>query len=261
MSDYDLFSAYEPEQPATLEEERRAQAAPRQRRPSGGIYSIVTGLFMLATAGFIAWAVSLIMNPTAPYNPFPPPPPEPTSTLFVVDAGPQSATVLPPTWTASPSVTPGPTTTRRATATRTPSPGPTATGITPLPGATNTIAVFPFTLQNEAVSYARNTNGEGCAWSSIAGQVFDLTQGPLIGLVIQVTGDNFQQIALSGSERRFGASGYEIFLNSTPVEAEYVVQLRSTTGMPLSEPYVVKTLSSCDHNIAIVNFLQNHELP
>jgi hypothetical protein len=118
--------------------------------------------------------------------------------------------------------------------------------------------VFPFTLQGEAVTYVRNSNGEGCAWSSIAGQVLDLNGGPIPDLVIQVTGENFQHIAWSGTERRFGASGYEVLLETTPTETEYVVQLMMQTGMPLSEPIVVRTLSSCDRNVAIVNFVQNH---
>ena len=168
---------------------------------------------------------------------------------------------MPPTWTPSPSATSGPTPTRQATATRTPLPQATATGITPLPGATNTVAIFPFTLQNEAVTYARNENGEGCAWLSIAGQVFDLNGGPVIGLAVMVTGEGVAEggLAFSGEAPLFGPSGYEVFLNTTPVEQEYVVQLLNTTGMPLSEPIVVRTLSSCDRNVAIVNFVQNHE--
>lgn len=257
MSDYDLFSDYEPDQPAMLEEEREVSPRRRQRGP-GGIFTLISIIFGLATVAVIIWTVLVVTDPTAAYNPFPPPTPQPTATLFTIGAGPQQAT-LPATYTPSPTVTPGPTATRRATPTPTSSPAATATGITQQPGATNTIAVFPFTLQDESVSYVPNRNGESCAWSSIAGQVFGLNGGPLPGLPIQVTGEGFQQIAFSGSEERFGASGYEVFLGTTPAEAEYVVQLLNTTGMPLSEPIVVRTLSSCDHNVAIVNFVQNHE--
>ena len=121
------------------------------------------------------------------------------------------------------------------------------------------MAVFPFTLQDEAVTYTQNFNDEGCAWLSIAGQVFDLNGNPLPGLAVQVTGENFEQIEFTGTAPQYGPSGYEVFLNSTPIEAEYVVRLLNTTGMPLSEPIVVRTLSSCERNVAIVNFIQNHE--
>jgi hypothetical protein len=259
VSDYDLFNDYEADQPATLEEERPPRAPRQRRRPSGGIYGLVTAFFLLATLGSAILTVALILNPTAPFNPLPPPTPQPTPTLFLLGSGPAEASLLPPTWTPSPSAVPGPTSTRQATPTRTPTPQATATGVTPLPGATNTIAVFPFTLQNEAVTYSRNENSDGCAWLSIAGQVFDLNQGPVRGLPVQVTGEGFQQIEFSGNAPAFGPSGYEVFLNTTPVEAEYVVQLLNTTGMPLSEPIVVRTLSACDRNVAIVNFVQNHE--
>ncbi len=255
MSDFDPFGAYEPEQPPTLEEERQPRRRAARRR-SGGLFDIISGLFLLATVAAIILTVLIIQNPLSPLNPFPPAPLPPTPTLFLLEGADPN---LPPTWTPSPTSTEGPTPTRMATATRTPTPQATATGITPLPGATNTVAVFPFTLQDEAVTYARNTNDEDCAWLSIAGQVFDINGEPVPGLPIQVTGEGFEQIEFSGTATQFGPSGYEVFLNPNPVEAEFVVRLLNTTGMPLSEPIVVRTLSSCDRNVAIVNFVQNHE--
>jgi hypothetical protein len=71
LSDYDLFTTYEPEQPATLEEER-PPAPSRPQGPGCTIYSVITAVFLLATVGFIIWAVMVVMNPVADYNPFPP---------------------------------------------------------------------------------------------------------------------------------------------------------------------------------------------
>jgi hypothetical protein len=88
--------------------------------------------------------------------------------------------------------------------------------------------------------------------------VFAQNNGPLPGLPIQVTGTIFQgAIQFTGSAPRWGDSGYEFNLNSTPVEDQFVVQLLNTTGQPLSEPVVVKTLASCDQNVAVVNFIQS----
>jgi hypothetical protein len=262
LSDLDVFGDYEPGQPATLEEDRQPApekpGRPRKPRP-GRFYNFVSFLFLLATVGFVAFSLLLIQNPNAPYNPFPPGTPTSTPTLFLLGDAEQGGAVLPPTWTPSPTATGGPSATPRATATKTPTPHATATGVTQPPGGTNTIAVFPFTLQDEAVTYTENFNEEGCAWLSIAGQVFDLDNNPLSGLPVQVTGENVEQIVFTGTATQFGPSGYEVFLNSTPVEDEFVVRLLNTTGMPLSEPIVVRTLSACDRNVAIVNFVQNHE--
>jgi hypothetical protein len=255
MSDFDLFEDYDADQPAMLEEQK-----PRPTRKKGGFafFDIIAGIFALATIAFCVGTFLLIQNPMQPYNPFPPDTPQPEPTIFLLPGG-EIADV--PTWTPSPSITAGPTATRAATATPTGTAKATATGITALPGATNTLAVFPFTLQGEVVTYVRNATEDACAWQSIAGQVFDLNGEPIIQLPIQVTGDKgFDDLVFSGSETRFGASGYEVFLSDTPVEAEYIVQLFSTTGMPLSERVVVRTLESCDRNVAIANFVQNHEI-
>lgn len=261
MDDFDLFGDYEPERPATLEEERPQRERRRRKRQPLTIYDLVSLFFLAATGGVIAITVILIQNPTVPFNPFPPPAPQPTPTLFLLNDTGEVGGQLPPTWTPSPLPTDVPTSTPRATATQTPTPRPTATGMAQ-PGATHTLSLYPFTLQNEAVTYTQNPNEQGCAWMSIAGQVFDLNGEPRKNLPILVTGDDFgDAIAWSGSAPQWGESGYEVFLNSTPYEAEFGVQLLNTTGMPLSEVIVVRTLSSCDHNVAIVNFVQNHELP
>lgn len=259
MSDFDVFGDYEPERPATLEEDRpeppKKEKQPRERKP-GGFYNFVSFLFLLATVGMVIYTVLLIQNPNAPYNLFPPDTPAPTPTLFVIggEGG------LPPTWTPPPPPTEEPSPTPGATPTRTATPPPTPTRLTPEPGATVTISFFPFTPQDDAVTYTRNTREEECAWASIAGQVFDQNGGPVIGLPVQVTGDNFEQIVFTGAEPFFGPSGYEVKINTTPVEDEFVVRLLGTTGQPYSEPVVVRTLSSCDRNIAVLNFVQNHPI-
>lgn len=268
MSNYDLFGDYEPEQPATLEEDKpEPEPQPPRRRPprrrkkgGGGFYNLLAALFVLATAGICVVTVLLIRNPTLPFNPFPPPSPYPTPTLFLLGGGsssgnaPPSPTLVPATRvpTTLPRVTQPPQVTASATLQLRP------TGLTALPGGTNTVSIMPFTIQNEAVTYSQNTNNKGCAWLSIAGQVFDIDGNPLPGLPVRVTGENFDWIAFTGTAPQFGPSGYEVYLNSTPIEAEFLVQLLNTTGEPLSEPVVVRTISSCDGNVAIANFIQNH---
>jgi len=125
------------------------------------------------------------------------------------------------------------------------------------PGSTNTIAVFPFTLQNEAVTYTKHPDGCDGAW--IVGQVFGLNGDAVLSLYILVTGQNFESATFTGTAKQWGESGYEVFLNPTPIEDEFLVRLYGSTGQPLSEPIVVRTLSACERNVAVVNFVQNHE--
>lgn len=260
MTDYDLFTDYDPDEPARLEE------APRQRRTrrrrGGGLFNLLSILFLLATFAAIAGMVLIALNPAASYNPLPPATALPTPTLVDIagllptEEVPEDS--LPQQTPPSPTVTaPTPTDLPTSTATNTPPPSPT--GLTPPPDATNTQAVFPFTLQNEAVTYSRNTNPDACAWQSIAGQVIGLSGEPIIGLPIQIVSDNGDpEVVWSGTAGEFGEAGYELQVGTTPEEREYVVRLLNTTGQALSEPIVVRTLSACDRNVAIVNFVQNH---
>lgn len=251
MSDYDLFGEYEPERPATLEEEK--PRPPRRKKPSGrGVYNLLAFLFLIGTAVVIGLIVIVVGDPTSPLNPFPPATPLPTPTLIQFD-GLSNLPITPP---ITPSATRFPTSIPLNALT----PGgfdlTSPTGVTPLPGATLTLSVMPFTLQNDAVTYLKHP--DGCKGLWLVGQVFDQNNGPLPGLPVQVTGTVFQgAIDFTGAHPRWGQSGYEFELNSTPVEDQFVVQLLNTTGQPLSEPVVVKTLASCDQNMAVVNFIQS----
>ena len=252
MSDYDLFGDYEPERPATLEEEK-PRKPPRRKKPSGGgPYKFLAVLFFILTIGLIGFVVFVFTNPRSGLNPFPPATVLPTPTLIQLGAQPNQP-IAP---AATPSVERFPTTVPNVTLTSS-APLVSPTGFTPLPGGTLTVSVLPFTLQNDAVTY--RANPDGCKGLWLVGQVFDINGGPLPGLPVQVTGSVFQgAIEFTGSALRWGQSGYEFELNSTPVEDQFVAQLLNTTGQPLSEPVVVKTLAACEQNVAVVNFIQNH---
>ncbi|MBN1309880.1 MAG: hypothetical protein JXB30_00580 [Anaerolineae bacterium] len=268
MSDYDLFGDYEPEQPATLEEDRlelepEPSYHPRRKRSGGGggFYNFVSVLFLLATVGVCVLAIMLIRNPMLPFNPFPPGAPYPTPTLFVFNRGEDVGNVVPPSQTPEVTSTRVPTTLPRGTQSQetitatldlSASPG----GLTTQPDVTNTVSVEPFTLQNEAVTYTQHTTGCDGLW--IVGQVFDLEQQPLKGLAVIARWDGNSALGWSGYATQWGESGYEITINNKPVELEVEIQLLAGTGQPLSEPVVVRTLDTCDRNVAIANFIQNH---
>jgi hypothetical protein len=265
VSDFDFFGDFEPERPATLEEDKpeppkpsRPKKPPKKRKPAPpGLYNAITTGAILGTIAVVVVVVLLIQNPTLPFNPFPPIRPQPTPTLFVLDSGsvePGVMTPLPASQRTLPAPPPGFDLT--STAELPPSP----TGLVPIPGSTLELTILPFSLQNNAITYTKNTNEDACNWLSIAGQVLDIFGNPLPGLPIEVTGDGFDQIVFTGTAEKFGPSGYEVNLNNKPIEAEFLVQLRGTTGQPLSETVVVKTLDSCEQNVAIANFIQTREL-
>jgi len=124
------------------------------------------------------------------------------------------------------------------------------------PAVTSTLSIEPFTLQNEAVTYTQHTTG--CEGLFVVGQVFDLEQKPLKGLAVIARWDGNSSLGWSGYATQWGESGYEITINNKPVELEVEIQLLAGTGQPLSEPIVVRTLDTCDRNVAIANFIQNH---
>lgn len=260
MSDYDLFGDFEPEQPATLEEDKPVSRPPKDKKPKkrkkpssgGGFYNFLAFLFLAATIGVIALVILLVNNPWVAFNPFQPPIPQPSVTLFPSPAsgGPDSTPTRIPTALSS-------------AATRTPTLPPSSTGLTLVPTGPNPLTTYPFTVQNEAVTYTRYSGG--CNGLYLVGQVFNLQGEPLVcGQLgaslpcrpVAVKGENFSTIVFTGSAQQWGPSGYEVYLNSRPIEAEFKVQLLETTGAALSEVITVKTLASCEQNMAVVNFIQ-----
>ncbi len=262
MSDYDLFGGYEPEQPATLEEDKPARVPkpPRPKKPRNrrGMYDALAFLFLGGTVGLVVLVVVLALNPGLPFNPFPRGGLQATPTLIQAPGGP-----------AGPGPSGSETPTRIPTAlpvagasTATPPPA-VPTGLTALPIFPSPLTTFPFTIQNEAVTYTKHPKGCNGLW--LVGQLFNLDKQPLVCgplgrplpcLPVQVIGENFSTIQYTGSATQWGPSGYEVFLNSTPIEAEFQAQLLNSNGQPLSEPIVVHTLASCDQNVAVVNFIQ-----
>jgi hypothetical protein len=255
----------------------------------------ITLAFLILTGLFVVYFVTLLVNPYLPINPFPPRTPLPVYVIATTDPNtpmpsptvtkvaetPRLNTIVPsatPTL-LPPTITPTPTeTVIVATPPRLPSPTrvvPTATlvgGATQAPGvagvytppppvdpAQATRSPFPFTVYGEAVTYIENPNDQGCRWASIAGTAIDLSGEPVAGLAVHVVGEGIDEIRFTGMAPTYGAGGYEIFLNGAPLQGQYVVQLLSQTGAPISDEFAVQTSAACEENVTIVNFVQNHD--
>jgi hypothetical protein len=149
-------------------------------------------------------------------------------------------------------------------------PTPTNTPVVGLPAATltetavelpspqYTLSPFPFTV--EPIKYTANTGPEGCSWQSIAGSVVDLAGNPVKGMAIRVTGSNgnIDEVNYTGTQPRYGESGFEVFLGAIPREDQYTVQLLARTGTPISDTVPVQTRTGCKDNVVVIRFVQNH---
>jgi hypothetical protein len=209
---------YIEEQPAAL------PPAPTLKRRSTLLPNLISVFFFLATLAALALFALIVVNPYTSLNPFPPFTPVP----IVITATPGPGIQFPSVDT---SVTPT---------------------FTPLPAS-----AVQFALNSSGVVYAPNGNGQECNWSSIAGSVTDAKGGALDGyriLITDVKGD--EKTVFSGSAQTFGPGGFELFLNGTPLEAQYSVQLLTQQGAPASEPYTVTTRADCQSNVAILTFVQ-----
>lgn len=235
-----------------------------------GCADVFTALFLLMTILIASMTILLIANPHTPLNPLPPP----TNLIIFV---PITETPL-PTYTPSITFTPEPPTptvptpTASLTPSLTPSATPTAT-FTPVfsTGATDTADAAlaataspqftrsprPFTA---SLAYQQNATNDGCAWQSIAGSVVD-TQGiPVKGLAVRITSadESIDEVHFSGEQPRFGESGFEIFLGTTPEVGQYTVRLLGRTGQVVSEDLLVVTRDTCEENVLVISFAQNH---
>jgi hypothetical protein len=94
---------------------------------------------------------------------------------------------------------------------------------------------------------------------SIAGTITDLNGEPVPGLAVEIRGENFNQVLFSGSAARLGDAGFEFYMGDTARAATYTLQVLGPTGGPVSDIIYVETGSTCQQNVARVEFIQNHE--
>lgn len=169
-----------------------------------------------------------------------------------------SATVTTPaqatfTRTAPPTQTPSPTSTATLTATPSPSPTPTATK-----------KPMPFVIRGtpEALTHILFHPQYACEdYLFIGGQVWDLQDAPLTGLIVHLGGSyggaSVDLDSETGSALVYGESGYEFALENKQIaEDQLFIELRNADGELLSEPTFLTISPECDSNLIIVNYKQ-----
>jgi hypothetical protein len=239
------------------------QAQPRNR--TGIIWSILTVLILLCVVCVAGVFLAIFTNPYSSLNPFPPPtlPPAlalpsetPTDIVFS----------LPATWT--PTATPEPSATIASPPSATLPATPTPITITPSPPSTEPPPPggYPFQVRQgnpKAIPNIYHPELE-CNWMGVGGQVIDMSNAPVIGLITRLGGklpgvtlpENF--ISLAGLALSYGRSGYEFSIAERPIASrdQLWVQLFSQAGGPLSDPIYFETYDSCEQNLIIIDFVQ-----
>ena len=240
--------------------------APTQNR-SGVIWYI---LAILALVGMACVALVFLMLYTNPYlsmNPFPPPTlperallPTSTPTLVVV--------TLPPTWT--PTFTVEPTSTFTPEPTETLPPTPTPITLTPTGTTTGTPPAggYPYEVRPGFPKAITNIYHPelGCNWMGVGGQVVDLKDAPVTGLIVRLGGKlpgvSFEAdtMTLTGIALTYGRAGYEFKLADEPINSRNAlwVQLLNQSGVPISASVYFNTYDNCDQNLIIIDFKQVH---
>ncbi|HOR78704.1 MAG TPA: hypothetical protein PLG04_07915 [Anaerolineaceae bacterium] len=157
------------------------------------------------------------------------------------------------TRTAPPTQTPPPTATATLTATPSPSPTPTATK-----------KPMPFVMRGtpEALTHILIHPQYACEdYLFIGGQVWDLQDAPLTGLIVHLGGSyggaSVDLDSETGSALVYGESGYEFALENKQIaEDQLFIELRNAEGELLSEPTFLTISPECDSNLIIVNYKQ-----
>jgi hypothetical protein len=124
-------------------------------------------------------------------------------------------------------------------------------------GVIPTRSPFPFTASD--VTYDTNEGEQGCQWMSIAGTITGVNGEPVPGLAVEIRGNNFNQVVFSGTAARLGEAGFEFYLGRRVRAVTYTLQLLGPSGSPISDVIYVETGSTCESNVARVEFIQNHE--
>jgi hypothetical protein len=223
---------------------------------------------ILVLLGILALACVFVVIFTNPYsflNPFPPPTPRPTSGLPTATPT-TDMLLLPPSWTPTlaPTLPPSQTLTPTETLPHTPTPititpSPTASLPPPQGG-------YPYEVRTGSPKAIPNIYHPelACSWMGVGGQVVDMSDAPVTGLIIRLGGraqgvsiqDN--TYTLTGVALNYGRSGYEFKLADQPVASRQAlwIQLLNQAGVPLSEPLYFDTFESCEQNLIIIDFKQ-----
>jgi hypothetical protein len=231
------------------------------RSAAGALWNFLTLLLLVGAVCLISYFVLVFVNPQTPLNLFPPP--TLPAVLVLPTESPTALNALPATWT--------PTVTGEPTSTVTPRPSNTPT-TTPtffvIPTATMTFTptatkVPEFVLVG-GVDHDRAgpTNGRGCDWMGVGGNVVDLDGNPVQGLTVVLGGEYenkaINKTTITGTATAYGGGGYEFTIADEPNSSResMYIQLFSPNGKAISAQYLFRTYDDCAMNLVRMDFQQ-----
>ncbi len=236
-----------------------AEDKPKRSRgfSSGLIWKIGTAYFLLGTLCLVVFFMYTFAYPTNPLNPFPP------ALGIILD------TPIPPPDTQAP---PTQTQPLPAATTETPTEGVT---IGPLPTVTPfaTSDLTPTTTTSVGPPHYKAQDGtpiylphsEGCGGLYIAGNVIDIHGNYIYFMIVRVGGTLvgeplYTEDALSGSNKNYTDSGWEVKIADAPIDSTGTVfvelYMQGLTD-PVSDLIIVDTYNDCNRNLIVVNFVQD----
>lgn len=152
----------------------------------------------------------------------------------------------------------------------TPIPEATATEIpaaTLAPTPSNTPRAMPFVSQDKGSfpNSMLHPQYKCEEYLFIGGEVWDLRDSPVLGLVVRLTGSYGGELvdfsSESGDVKLYGQSGFEfVVANKQIAEDKLVIQLFDQNEQALSAPVKLATTGLCDANLLIINFKQVQEI-
>ena len=136
---------------------------------------------------------------------------------------------------------------------------------TPTPISTETPVPFEkvYQLQLDPVWRSNIIYPEkGCNWMSVVGQVFDQDGNPVKSLIVLIKGVIANQpvevIGMTGAASAYKPYGaYETTISDKPFDSDgnFTITLFDINWKQLSDSFPFKTLSKCDTNLIIINFI------
>jgi hypothetical protein len=161
---------------------------------------------------------------------------------------------------------PIPTETPTPTSTLPPTPTPVTLSPTPPFTPTPPPEGYPYAIRTGFPKAIENIYHPelGCEWMGVGGQVVDINDAPVTGLIVRLGGSlpgvkiEENTISLTGVALNYGRSGYEFKLADGPIASRdsLWVQLLNQAGVPISERVYFDTYESCTQNLILIDFKQ-----
>ena len=102
----------------------------------------------------------------------------------------------------------------------------------------------------------------GCNWTGVGGQVFDISDAPVSGMVIKIYGTlegrPVEHFVLSGSSLQFGPGGFDVMLADHLLTSPGTLSLQmlDISGLEKSPVIQFQVFADCQRNLRVINLAE-----